>query len=95
MTVEVITPDEFVGGVIGDLNSRRGRISGVTARGNAQTITASVPLAEMLKFTPALNSITGGRATYGMEFSSYEEVPRELANRIIEEQKAAKQEVAS
>ncbi|MFQ5992848.1 MAG: elongation factor G [Nitrospiraceae bacterium] len=95
MTVEVITPDEFVGGVIGDLNSRRGRISGVTARGTAQTITASVPLAEMLKFTPALNSITGGRATYGMEFSSYEEVPRELATRIIEEKKAAKQEVAS
>jgi len=94
MTVEVTTPDEFVGAVIGDLNSRRGRILGVTAQGSAQSIKAVVPLAEMLKYTPSLNSLTGGRGTYLMEFATYEEVPREHATRIIEEHKTAKQAVA-
>ncbi len=93
MSVEVVTPDEFVGGVIGDLNSRRGRIVGVTAKGNTQTIKALVPLAEMLKYAPALNSVTGGRGGYVMEFSTYEEVPRDQVARIIEEQKIAKQAV--
>jgi elongation factor G len=93
MSVEVVTPDEFVGGVIGDLNSRRGRIAGVTAKGNTQTIKALVPLAEMLKYAPALNSVTGGRGGYVMEFSTYEEVPRDQVARIIEEQKIAKQAV--
>jgi len=94
MSVEVVTPDDVVGAVIGDLNSRRGRIIGVTAKGHAEMIHAAVPLAEMLKYAPVLNSITGGRATYGMEFSTYEEVPRELAARIVEEHKAAKHAVA-
>lgn len=94
MTVEVATPDDFVGAVIGDLNSRRGRILGVTARGSTQTIKAVVPLVEMLKYTPALNSITGGRGSYALEFHTYEEVPRELATRIIEEHKAAKPTVS-
>lgn len=94
MRVQVVTPDEFVGAVIGDLNSRRGRVIGVMAKGSTQTIEALVPLAEMLKYTPALNSITGGRGSYSMEFSTYEEVPREITARIIEEQKAAKQAVA-
>jgi elongation factor G len=94
MSVEVVTPDDVVGAVIGDLNSRRGRIIGVTAKGHAEMIHAAVPLAEMLKYAPVLNSITGGRATYGMEFSTYEEVPRELAGRIVEEHKAAKHAVA-
>jgi elongation factor G len=93
MSVEVVTPDEFVGGVIGDLNSRRGRIVGVTAKGNTQTIKALVPLAEMLKYAPALNSVTGGRGGYVMEFSTYEEVPRDQVARIIEEHKIAKQAV--
>jgi elongation factor G len=62
----------------------------VTAKGHVQQIRAAVPLAEMLKYTPTLNSITGGRATFSMEFASYEEVPRELVPRVIEEQKAGK-----
>jgi len=94
MSVEVTTPDEFVGAVIGDLNSRRGRILGVIAKGSAQSIKALVPLAEMLKYTPSLNSLTGGRGTYLMEFSTYEEVPREHATRVIEEHKTAKHAVA-
>ena len=71
-----------------------GRIIGVTAKGHAEMIHAAVPLAEMLTYAPMLNSITGGRATYGMEFSMYEEVPRELAARVIEEHKALKHAVA-
>jgi elongation factor G len=90
MNVEVVTPDDVVGAVIGDLNARRGRIIGVTAKGHAEMIHAAVPLTEMLTYAPMLNSITGGRATYGMEFSAYEEVPRELAARVIEEQKATR-----
>jgi elongation factor G len=93
MSVEVVTPDDAVGAVIGDLNSRRGRIAGVTARGSSQVIKALVPLAEMLKYAPALNSVTGGRGSYMMEFASYEEVPRDQVARIVEEQKAAKQAV--
>jgi len=95
MIVEVVTPDDAVGAVIGDLNSRRGRIAGVTAKGNAQIIKAMVPLAEMLKYAPALNSVTGGRGGYTMEFSTYEEVPRDLVPRIIDEHKAAKQAVTT
>jgi elongation factor G len=93
MTVEVATPDDAVGAVIGDLNSRRGRIAGVTAKGSTQVIKALVPLAEMLKYAPALNSVTGGRGSYMMEFATYEEVPRDQVTRIVEEQKAAKQAV--
>src|SRR5205823_5960555 len=69
MTVEVSTPDEFVGAVIGDLNGRRGRILGVTAKGSTEVIKAVVPLAEMLKYEPSLKSLTGGRGTYAMEFA--------------------------
>jgi len=88
--VEVVTPDETVGAVIGDLNSRRGRILGVMAKGSTESIKALVPLVEMLKYTPTLNSITGGRGSYAMEFHAYEEVPRDHVNKIIEEHKAAK-----
>ncbi|MGH7229827.1 MAG: elongation factor G [Nitrospiraceae bacterium] len=95
MTVDVVTPDEYVGAVIGDLNSRRGRIQGVTAKGSTEVIKATVPLAEMLKYALSLNAITGGRGNYMMEFCSYEEVPREQAVRVIEEQKAAKQAAVS
>jgi elongation factor G len=94
MNVEVSTPDQLVGAVIGDLNSRRGRILGIASKGTTQTVNALVPLAEMLKYAPSLTSITGGRGTYTMEFASYEEVPRDLAPRIMEEQKAGKQAVA-
>jgi elongation factor G len=94
MRIEVSVPDEVVGGVIGDMNARRGRIAGVTAKGSSETITAQVPLAEMLKYSLSLNAITGGRGTYTMEFSHYEEVPRDQAARVIEEQKSTKQAVA-
>jgi elongation factor G len=94
MTVDVTAPDDVVGSVIGDLNGRRGRILGVTAKGTTQTIKALVPLAEMLKYSLSLNAVTGGRGIYSMEFSTYEEVPRDLASRVIEEHKAAKQAVA-
>lgn len=94
MAVEVLTPDEVVGAAIGDLNSRRGRILGVAAQGNAQEIKALVPLAELLKYAPVLNSITGGRGTYTLEFHAYEEVPRELATRIIEERRTTRQAVS-
>jgi len=94
MNVEVLTPGDCVGAVIGDLNSKRGRVSGITTKGNTQSIAAFVPLSEMLKYAPTLNSLTGGRGTYTMDFSTSEEVPRELATRVIDEQKAAKQAVA-
>src|SRR2546425_732112 len=90
MTVEVSTPDEFMGAVIGDLNSRRGRIQDTVPKAHGTIIKAAVPLAEMMKYSSTLNSLTGGRATYSMDFLTYEEVPREQAARILEEQKAAK-----
>ena len=94
MSVEVSVPDDVVGGVIGDMNARRGRIVGVTAKGTSETIKVQAPLSEMLKYSLSLNAITGGRGTYTMEFSHYEEVPRDQAGRVIEEQKSIKQAVA-
>ncbi len=94
MNVEVVTPDDCVGSVIGDLNAKRGRVLGITAKGATEAIQAVVPLAEMLKYATSLNSITGGRGTYAMEFSTYEEVPREQVGRIIDEVKLAKHAVA-
>jgi len=90
MTVEVSTPDECMGAVIGDLNSRRGRIRDTMPRAHGTIITAAVPLAEMLKYAPVLNSLTGGRATYSMDFATYEEVPRELVPKVLEEHKTVK-----
>ena len=87
MTLEVIVPDDCVGDVIGDLNAKRGKILGVEAKGKNQIIKAQVPLAEILRYAPELRSITGGRGTYSMEFSHYEEVPAHLAQKIIEESK--------
>lgn len=85
MNVEVIAPQEFSGDLMGDLNARRGRIQGMDARGNQQVIRAQVPLSEMLNYPPALNSITGARGTYHMEFSHYDEVPPHLAQKIIQQ----------
>ncbi|MDR4495395.1 MAG: elongation factor G [Nitrospirales bacterium] len=87
MKVEVTVPDDLVGTIIGDLNSRRGRIQGMEAKGHNQIIKALVPLAEMLKYAPALTSITAGKGTYVMELSGYEEVPKDVLNRVAEEQK--------
>jgi elongation factor G len=91
MKVEVTAPDENIGDVIGDLNSRRGRVLKVEARGNYQAIQANVPMSEMLKYAPDLNSKTGGRGTFTMEFSHYEEVPAQLAEKVIAQAKKDKE----
>jgi len=87
MTVEVEAPADHIGGVIGDLNARRGRILHVEAMEQTEQITALVPMAELLTYATMLNSLTAGRGGYTMEFARYDEVPRELAVRIIEAQK--------
>src|SRR5512139_3822661 len=89
--VEVAAPDEDIGDVIGDLNSRRGRVLNVNAKGNYQVIQANVPMSEMLKYAPDLNSMTGGRGTFTMEFSHYEEVPAQLTEKIIAQTKKDKE----
>ncbi|MEK7854255.1 MAG: elongation factor G [candidate division NC10 bacterium] len=89
MTVEVVAPDECVGDIIGDLNSRRGRVMGVEGRARNQAIKAQVPLAEMLEYAPQLRSLTGDRGDYTMEFSHYEEVPPPIQERVVAEAKKA------
>jgi elongation factor G len=83
MKVEVVTPENFMGDVMGDLNSRRGRIQGMEMRGNAQIVTCFVPLAEMFGYATDLRSMTQGRATYTMQFSHYEQVPANIADQIL------------
>jgi len=92
MDVEVYAPSDFAGDLMGDLNSRRGRIGGMDARGASTIIRAQVPMAEMLTYEQTLTSVTGGRGTYSMEFSHYEEVPSHLQAKIIAAAKAAKGE---
>jgi elongation factor G len=82
--VEVVTPEEFMGDVIGDLNRRRGRVEGMEPRGNAQVVRAHVPLSEMFGYATDVRSMTQGRATYTMQFDRYEEVPTNIAERVIE-----------
>ena len=88
MTVEIDTPTDAVGAVMGDLNARRGRIVAVNAQDHAEQIKALVPLAELLRYATALNAMTGGRGSYVIDFAQYDEVPRELATKVIERQKA-------
>jgi len=83
MSVEVVTPEDYMGDVIGDLNSRRGKVQSMEKRGNAQVIKALVPLSEMFGYATDLRSKTQGRATYTMQFSHYEEVPKNIAEAII------------
>jgi elongation factor G len=88
--VEVVTPEEFMGDVIGDLNRRRGQVHGMEQRGNAQVVNAFVPLAEMFGYATDLRSTTQGRATYTMQFERYEEVPPNIAEKVVGgEQQAA------
>jgi elongation factor G len=82
MGVEVVTPEEYMGDVMGDLSSRRGRIEGMEARGNTQVVRAQVPLGEMFGYSTDLRSRTQGRATYTMQFHSYQEVPKNVAEEI-------------
>ena len=83
MDIEVVTPSEYMGEVLGDLNARRGKIGGMTQRGEAQVIGASVPLAEMFGYSTVLRSATQGRAVYTMQFSHYAEVPKSKAEEIV------------
>jgi elongation factor G len=82
MKVEVVTPEDFLGGVIGDLNSRRGQVQGTDSRGNAQVITAMVPLANMFGYINTLRSMSQGRAQYTMQFDHYEQVPQAIADEV-------------
>jgi elongation factor G len=84
MDVEVVTPDDYLGDVMGDLSSRRGKIGGMTQRAGAQVIGASVPLGEMFGYSTTLRSLSQGRAVYSMQFSHYSEVPKSRAEEIIE-----------
>ena len=87
MAVEVVTPEEYMGDVIGDLNSRRGKIEGMNPRKDAQVITAAVPLSEMFGYSTILRSMTQGRAIYSMEISHYDETPKSVSEQIIEKVK--------
>ena len=82
MKVEVVTPEDFLGGVIGDLNSRRGQVQGTDTRGNAQVVSAMVPLANMFGYINTLRSMSQGRAQYSMEFHHYEQVPQAIADEV-------------
>ncbi len=83
MKVEVVIPDEYLGDVMGDITSRRGRLDGMEARGNAQVIRAYVPLSEMFGYATALRSNTQGRGNYSMEMDHYEQVPKSIADEVI------------
>jgi elongation factor G len=91
MNVEVTAPAEHAGDVIGDLNSRRGRIVGMEPAGETAVVRASVPMSEMLSYEPSLRSMTGGRGGYSMEFSHYEEVPSFIADKVIKDAKTEKE----
>ena len=95
MNVEVYAPSDFAGDLMGDLNSRRGRIAGMDTRGAATVIRATVPMAEMLTYEQTLTSQTGGRGSYHLEFSHYEEVPAHLHGKIIEASKAERGEATA
>ena len=85
MAVEVVTPDDYLGDVMGDLSSRRGRVEGLEQRGNAQVVRARVPLATMFGYATDVRSTTQGRATFTMQFDRYEEVPRDVASEIVDQ----------
>ena len=87
MDVEVTAPSAIAGDVIGDLNSRRGKIAGMEPGDEASVVRAQVPMAEMLNYEPHLRSMSGGRGSYSMEFSHYEELPGGLAEKVVTEVK--------
>jgi elongation factor G len=86
MAVEVVTPEDYMGDVIGNINSRRGQIEGMEPRGNAQVIKARVPLAEMFGYATDVRTMSQGRATYTMQFLHYAEVPHSIAEKLTESQ---------
>jgi len=94
MALEIAVPDDCMGDVIGDLNSRRGKVLGVDPKVGSQVIRALVPMAEVLRYSPDLRSMTSGRGAFTMEFDHYEELPSHLAEKVVkeaEERKAAHQ----
>jgi elongation factor G len=94
MKVEIDVPEEYAGAVMGDLSSRRGRPQGMEARSGSQVIHAEVPMSEMLSFDADLTSMTGGRGSYHMEMSHYDEVPAHLQTKLVEQMKAERGEAA-
>jgi len=91
MEITIVTPDEYMGDIMGDLNGRRGRVLGMDTKGKNQVIKANVPMAEFLTYAPDLRSMTGGRGMFSMEFSHYDEVPAQIAEKIVEEINKAKE----
>jgi elongation factor G len=91
MNVSISVPDEFMGDIMGDLNSRRGRVLGMDNKGKNQVINAQVPMSEFMSYAPDLNSMTGGRGMFTMEFSHYDEVPAQISQKIVEEAAKEKQ----
>ena len=92
MNMEVTVPDECMGDVIGDLNSRRGKVLGMETKGHSQLIKAKVPMSEVLKYAPDLRSLTSGRGEFHLEFSHYEELPPHLSEKVIKDAKARQAE---
>ena len=90
MNLEVAVPDECMGDVIGDLNSKRGKVVGMETKGHTQVIKSKVPMAEVLKYAADLRAITSGRGEFQLEFAHYEEMPAHLAERIVKEAQARK-----
>ena len=91
MKVSITTPDEYMGDIMGDLNSRRGRVLGMDNKGKNQIINATVPMAEFLTYAPDIKSMTGGRGMFSMEFSHYDEVPAQISQKLIEEIKKSRE----
>ena len=87
MKVDVVIPEEYMGDIMGDITSRRGRVEGMEARGNAQVVAAMVPLAQMFGYATSLRSNTQGRGVFSMVFDHYEEVPKSVAEEIIKKNK--------
>ena len=90
--LEVVCPEDCMGDVMGDISSRRGRVQGMEASGHNQIVRAQAPMAELLRYAPDLNSITGGRGTFTVSFSHYEEVPREIQEKVVAEYKHEEEE---
>jgi elongation factor G len=86
MSLEVVTPEEYMGDVIGDINKRRGQITDMDSKGNARIVKGKVPLSELFGYVTVLRTLTSGRATNSMEFSHYAELPSNLAKEVIEKQ---------
>jgi elongation factor G len=92
MALDATVPDDTVGAVNGDLNSRRGRLLGMEPAGGMTTIKAEVPMSEILTYSQSLTSLTGGRGDYAMSFLRYEEVPSHIAQKIVEEARREREE---